>query len=803
MSETSNKDISIVKLPVLLLRGLVLFPNMILNFDVGRAKSIAALDEAINKNQRIFIITQKDVKNNDPDFEDLYEVGVIANIKQVVNRSNDLVRVLVEGEKRAKIIKKLQSNPLMLAEVQICEEEHNPTAEEIAAMRIVKSMFDEYVNLSTQISPDFVSSIVLNENPKEIVDMLASNIVMDYNTKNKLLSQTNVLARLKELMVILANELNVLEIEEDLNVKLMNKIEQGKREYYLREQMQVILEELGDNDLLTESESLRKKILSLKLPKEVSTHLLSECNKLSKMPLGAQEANVYRNYIDLCINLPWKEKDESKINLKKAEEILNKEHYGLDKVKERILETIAVKKFTSNNDGQILCLVGPPGVGKTSIAKSIAHAMNRKYARISLGGIHDESDIRGHRRTYVGAMPGRIISAINKVQKKNPVLLLDEIDKLSKDVYGDPVSALLEVLDPEQNNMFYDHYVDMPFDLSEVFFITTANNYDNIPRELLDRMEIINLTSYTSEEKFNIAKKYIIPKQIKNLNLKSKNIKVTDSAIKFIIDYYTKESGVRTLDRTIATLFRKLAKNMLLEDDKNINVTSRNIEKILGPRKFKIEEKNKKDEIGIVNGLAWTSVGGEVITIEVAVMQGTGKVEFTGSLGEIMRESIYTVISFIRSNSRELGVNPIFYTECDIHVHIPQAAVPKDGPSAGISLATAIISALTDVPISSNVAMTGEITLRGKVLPIGGLKEKTMAAYRSGITTVIIPEENKSDLSEISQVVKDKINFIPIDNIYTALEHALLSRVKKVSSHKSLAVKKSNSIIESTLNVLQ
>lgn len=800
MRENSSKDFSEIVLPVLLLRGLVLFPGMILSFDVGRVKSIAAIDEAMKKDQRIFVVAQKNVKENNPELKDLYEIGVVAKIKQVISQSDNLVKVLVEGEKRARILKGLKSDSAIVAKVSVCEEKHTATPEEIAAMRMVKSIFNQYVKMSSQISMDFVTSITLCEDPGEVGDSLAANIVADYTAKQNLLMQPSVLLRLEQLSEILVKELNILSIEEDLNAKLINRIELGNREHYLREQMQVISEELGEKDILCDAEELREKILSLKLPKDVSKILLKECDRLTKMPFGSQEANVCRNYIDLCVHLPWNKKDSKTIDLKKAEEILNREHYGLEKVKERILETLSVRELSSSTDGHVLCLVGPPGVGKTSIAKSIARAINRKYARISLGGIHDESDIRGHRRTYVGAMPGRIISAINKTKRKNPVLLLDEIDKVGKDVCGDPVSALLEVLDPEQNNTFYDHYVDMPFDLSDVFFITTANSCDDIPKTLLDRMDVINLTSYTSEEKFNIAKKHLVPKQLKKHGFENINVNITDRAIRDIIEHYTKEAGVRTLDRTIASLFRRLAKDIVLGEKDSINVTTMNLEKILGSKKFKGNETNKKDEIGVVNGLAWTPTGGELITIEVAIMQGVGKVELTGSLGDVMRESAYTAISFIRSNCKDLGVNPLFYTECDIHVHVPQAAISKDGPSAGVTLATAIISALTDVPVRHNIAMTGEITLRGKTLPVGGIKEKIIAAYRAGITTAIIPKENESDLEEIESTVKDKMNFIMATDMQTVLKHSLLKNISQTVETKRMPIGK---ITRSKLNVGQ
>lgn len=776
MSKVLELDFSTVTAPVIMVRGVVLFPGMILDFDIGRPKSIEALIKSMNTNQIVFVVAQKDINEYDPDCNNgIYKNGVFAEIKQISKLENGQVKVLIEGRSRGKITSILQTNPFLMASILPIKEGGNKfSSQEIASLRAVKNVFSKYVSHTPQIAPDIVNQIKVCDDPYRVADFLASNIDFDYKIKQEILAEENVIKRLDSLMNLLMKELEILSIEENLNFKLMNSIEEEKKEYYLREQKKIIERELGEEDLKSEAEDLRERINKSNLPKFVETRLIKECDKLAKMQFGEQEAGVIYNYIDLCIELPWKDKADEDIDLKKAEEVLNRDHYGMDEVKNRILDSLAVKKLSKNINGQIICLVGPPGVGKTSIAKSIAEATGRNYEKISLGGIYDEADIRGHRKTYVGAMPGRVINAIKKSGGKNTLLLLDEIDKMRKDANGDPVAALLEVLDGEQNSSFYDHYVDMPFDLSDILFITTANNKDNIPYPLLDRMEIINLSSYTREEKFFIAKKYLIPKQLKKHGIDGSQFKISDRAIKEIIDGYTCEAGVRTLERMIAKILRKSARTLLNERGNIISVTLKKIEELLGSKKYKSNSVHKRDLIGVCNGLAWTNLGGEKISVEAAVMHGSGKIELTGSLGDIMKESAKTALSYIRSNAEIFNLPCDFYDKIDIHIHVPQGAVPKDGPSAGVAIATAIVSALTGIPIKRKLSMTGEITLRGHILPVGGIKEKIMAAYRLNINTVILPQENKSETLDIDEAIKKKMKFIFTSNMITVLENALV-----------------------------
>lgn len=771
--ETTEKNT--IDIPVLPLRGLVVFPKMMLHFDVGRKKSIQAINDAMSHDQLIFLCTQKDASNNEPSVEDVFSIGVLAKIVQVLKQPDNMVRVVVEGQKRAKIINFVQTQPYIISEIMQIQESNKPvTARDLALVRSIKSVFERYIELTPKLPSDILFKIGLTNNPGELADYIAGNILLDYRTKQTILEENKVTDRLETLLDILTNEVYLMEIENEINQKAREKIDKSQKEYFLREQMRVIQEELGeDDDPYAEADEYRRKIYKLNIDKSVEDILIKECTKLEKMPFGSHEATVIRTYLDTCIDLPWNKSTKEQIDLIKVEKALDKNHYGLEKVKERIIEQLAVKKLAPDSKGQIICLVGPPGVGKTSIAQSIAKAINRKSQRIALGGVKDEAEIRGHRKTYIGSMPGRIITAIKQAKSNNPLLILDEVDKLSSDFKGDPTSALLEVLDSEQNNTFQDHYLDIPFDLSRVMFITTANDYSAIPAPLRDRMDVIELDSYTREEKFNIAKKHLLPRQVKNCGLSLKSFKITDDALYLLIDCYTKEAGVRSLERTIASLIRKSAKKYANNEIKTIKIKESDVEKMLGPKKFLPDDFSDIDEIGVANGLAWTSVGGEILPIEVAVMNGTGKIELTGSLGDVMQESAKAAITCIRSYAQSLKINSDFYKTYDIHIHAPEGAVPKDGPSAGITMATAVYSALSSKPIKHNVAMTGEITLRGRVLPIGGLKEKSMAAYKAGIKTVIIPKRNISDLEEVDSVVKSAINFVPVDNIKEVLAVAI------------------------------
>ncbi|MDP4120189.1 MAG: endopeptidase La [Bacillota bacterium] len=783
-----TEENKLITIPVLPLRGLVIFPEMMLHFDVGRKKSIFAINKAMSSDQQIFLSTQKDPSENDPDFKDIFSIGVVAKIHQVVKQPDNMVRIVVEGISRAKIVNPISEKNCLSAEIEIINKiEPLKTAGEVALVRSVKQLFEEYARFNPKIPSDILFKIGLAETADIITDYIAGNIFTEYANKQALLEIIDPIKRIENLIDLLTNEIYILKIESRINEKARKSIDENQRDYFLREQMRVIQEELGEyDDINDEIDGFRDTIIKLNASDEIKETLLKECDKLSKMPFGSHEGNVVRNYIELCCELPWGKLTKEVINIEKARKILNKYHYGLDKVKERILEQLAVKYLAPENKANILCLVGPPGVGKTSIAQSVAVALKRKCERISLGGVHDEAEIRGHRKTYVGAMPGRIISAIKHSKTSNPIIILDEIDKLANDSRGDPTSALLEVLDPEQNSTFYDHYVDLPFDLSKVMFITTANDKYSIPEPLFDRMDVIEIGSYTRVEKFHIAKEHLIPKQMKNCGINAKMFKISDEAVYMLIDNYTRESGVRSLDRKIAEVLRKSALKIVDGIANKIVVTEKNLEEVIGPKKYLNDEAQKLDEIGVVTGLAWTSVGGETLPIEVAVMNGTGKLELTGSLGDVMQESAKIAVSCIRNHADELNINDSFYKDMDIHIHAPEGAVPKDGPSAGITMATAIYSVLSRKPVKHNVAMTGEITLRGKVLPIGGLKEKSMAAYRLGIKTVIIPKDNYPDLYEVDPVVKSQIDFIPVETFADVLKIAIQSdenqQMKKDSS---------------------
>ena len=764
-------------LPAIALRGLVVFPNNIVHFEVGRAKSIAAIEAAMHANSSVFLVAQKEMDVEEPTMPDLYAYGVIAEIKQVLRVSDDLVKVLVEGKTRARLLE-LNDGDFLQASVRpvpvrgIGADKRTQTE---ALVRSLKDCFEEYLSYSPQISKDVIYNIVSSDSPLFLSEYMPANLLLKYEDKQTILNESSLLSRLEKLLMLLRQECQVLEIERDLDDKVNASLDKGQREYYLREQMHIISEELGDSeDTRAEADTYRQKIAALKLDDESTEKLLKECDRLARMQSNSAESGVIRSYLDTCLGLPWHITTEDDLDQAHARKVLDREHYGLQKVKERILELLAVRKLNTEVKGQIVCLVGPPGVGKTSIAHSIADCMGRKFARMSLGGVHDEAEIRGHRRTYIGAMPGRIISAINSAKSSNPVILLDEIDKLAGDYKGDPSSALLEVLDPEQNRAFKDNYLDIPFDLSEVLFITTANDASTIPGPLYDRMDVIELPSYTRTEKFNIAKRHLLPKQLKNNGLDGK-VTMTSGAIYEIIDGYTREAGVRNLERTITSVLRKCAQKIAAGETEKISVSGTMVKSLLGPEKVKPTFISRTDSVGIANGLAWTSVGGEMLPVEVAVIpNGTGKIEITGSLGDVMKESAQLAVTYARVHAEEYGIAPDRFKNTDLHIHAPEGAVPKDGPSAGVTLTTALVSALSGIPVRHDLAMTGEITLHGNVLPIGGLKEKSMAAFREGISTVLIPKENATDLYEVDAEVKEKIHFIPVERLSQVLKHALI-----------------------------
>ena len=764
-------------LPAIALRGLVVFPNNIVHFEVGRAKSIAAIEAAMHTNSSIFLVAQKEMDVEEPQMRDLYAYGVIAEIKQVLRVSDDLVKVLVEGKTRARLLE-LNDGDFLQASVRpvpvrgIGADKRTQTE---ALVRSLKDYFEEYLSYSPQISKDVVYNIVSSDSPLFLSEYMPANLLLKYEDKQTILNESSLLGRLEKLLMLLRQECQVLEIERDLDDKVNASLDKGQREYYLREQMHIISEELGDSeDTRAEADTYRQKVLALKLDEESNEKLLKECDRLARMQSNSAESGVIRSYLDTCLGLPWHVTTEDDLDQAHARKVLDREHYGLQKVKERILELLAVRKLNTEVKGQIVCRVGPPGVGKTSIAHSIADCMGRKFARMSLGGVHDEAEIRGHRRTYIGAMPGRIISAINSAKSSNPVILLDEIDKLAGDYKGDPSSALLEVLDPEQNRTFKDNYLDIPFDLSEVLFITTANDASTIPGPLYDRMDVIELPSYTRTEKFNIAKRHLLPKQLKNNGLDGK-VSMTSGALYEIIDGYTREAGVRNLERTITSVLRKCAQKIAAGETEKISVSGTMVKSLLGPEKVKPTFISRADSVGIANGLAWTSVGGEMLPVEVAVIpNGTGKIEITGSLGDVMKESAQLAVTYARVHAEEYGIAPDRFKNTDLHIHAPEGAVPKDGPSAGVTLTTALVSALSGIPVRHDLAMTGEITLHGNVLPIGGLKEKSMAAFREGISTVLIPKENATDLYEVDAEVKEKIHFIPVERLSQVLKHALI-----------------------------
>ncbi len=761
-NEFNEKSFS---MPMVALRGLVVFPEMTLHFDVGRPKSVKAVRSAMEKKTNIFLATQMDLECDDPRYDDIYRSGVVCEIKQVMKLpGTDTLRVVVYGLYRAELLHINSANPFLSAIVRRIETEkvspENAKYEE-ALVRNLVGIFEEYAYFVPKLPSDIVIGVSVRKEAGEITDYILSNIPLEYSVKQSLLDELNPLKRAESLCLILKREIELLTIEEEINEKVQEQMEENQREYYLREQIKAISEELNEGDgAISEAEEYKEQIRAIGFSEDTERKLLRECDRLMKMQSSSPESAVIRNYLDKVISLPWGYCTEENLDIEHAQKVLDDDHYGLQDVKERIIEFLAVRKINPDVKGQIICLAGPPGVGKTSIARSLANAMGRSYARISLGGVRDEADIRGHRKTYIGSMPGRIIEAIENAKSSNPLILLDEVDKLGSDHRGDPSSALLEVLDAEQNNSFVDHYLEIPYDLSKVLFITTANDKSRIPAPLLDRMEIIDIPGYTYEEKFNIAKKHLVPKQIVANGLKKSYVKFTDKALKAIISGYTKEAGVRILERTIAKVLRKIAVEYAKGFDGKITVKDTELEAYLGPVKFKPDESSKVDQVGVVNGLAYTSVGGTMLTVEVAVMDGKGNIELTGSLGDVIKESAKAAISYIRMNADKYRVDKDFYQNKDIHIHFPEGAVPKDGPSAGVTIFTALVSGLSGCKVKSSVAMTGEITVTGRVLPIGGLREKTMAAFVEGIKTVVVPEANRSDLEKIDPKVKEKINFV-------------------------------------------
>ena len=766
-----------ITMPALAMRGLVVFPNVVMHFDVSREKSEMALKSALSDNKLIFLTAQKDDTVEDPAIKDLYQVGVVAEIRQTLKGADNIIRVLVEGKYRAKLMDIVQKEPYLVANVKEFPEVKNIHTEDVeieAVMRAIKQSFYQYCIVMPRMPKELIESVMREENPFNLFDVLASNIPLVVEDKEMLLEESHIISRLGMLLAMISREVEVLDIERSIQERVREQLDSTQREYYLREQMKAIASQLGeDEEYVEETDEYSERIMKLELSEETQKKLLTEADRLTKMSPSSQESFVIRNYLDNVLELPWNKMTEDNTDINEVKDVLDNDHYGLEKVKERILENISVRELNPDIKGQIICLVGPPGIGKTSIGKSIAKAMGKNYQRISLGGVRDESDIRGHRKTYIGAMPGRVINAMKLAGSKNPLILLDEIDKMTHDMRGDPSSALLEVLDSEQNSAFRDHYIEVPFDLSKVLFVTTANTTQTIDPPLLDRMDVIELTSYTREEKFNIAKKHLVPKQLKENGLKSAMLKFTDGALYVLIDNYTREAGVRTLERRIAELCRKAAKSIVSGEKKSVRISEKNIEQYLGTKKYLDDDHSKENEIGIVNGLAWTSVGGVLMPLEASVFDGKGTIETTGSLGDVMKESARIAVSYVRSVADKYGISDEFYKEKDIHIHAPEGATPKDGPSAGVTMTTALVSALANIPVRHDVAMTGEITLHGKVLPIGGLREKTMAAYKAGMKTVIIPAANKGDLEEVDNVVKDNIQFIYAEKLSDVLEVAL------------------------------
>ncbi|GLF89951.1 Lon protease 1 [Bacillus safensis] len=761
--------------PLLPLRGLLVYPTMVLHLDVGREKSVRALEQAMMNDHMIFLATQREISIDEPGEEEIFKVGTYTKIKQMLKLPNGTIRVLVEGLNRAQIESYVELEDYTSVDIKELAEEELKDAESEALMRTLLDHFDQYIKISKKISAETYATVTDIEEPGRMADIVASHLPLKLKDKQEVLETVDVKKRLNRVISLIHNEKEVLEIEKKIGQRVKRSMERTQKEYYLREQMKAIQKELGDKEGKTgEVSSLMSKIEESSMPDSVRETALKELNRYEKIPSSSAESSVIRNYIDWLINLPWGIYTEDRLDLKLASEILDDEHHGLEKVKERVLEYLAVQKLTNSLKGPILCLAGPPGVGKTSLAKSIAKSLDRKFIRISLGGVRDESEIRGHRRTYVGAMPGRIIRGMSKAGTMNPVFLLDEIDKMSSDFRGDPSSAMLEVLDPEQNHNFSDHYIEETFDLSQVLFIATANNLATIPGPLRDRMEIITIAGYTEVEKAEIVKDHLLPKQLKEHGLKKGNLQLREAAIYDLIRYYTREAGVRGLERQLAAICRKAARAIVAEDRKRITVTEKNLSEFLGKRLYRYGQAETTDQVGVVTGLAYTTVGGDTLSIEVSLSPGKGKLLLTGKLGDVMRESAQAAFSYIRSKADELNIDPNFNEKHDIHIHVPEGAVPKDGPSAGITIATALVSALTGRPVSKEVGMTGEITLRGRVLPIGGLKEKALGAHRAGLKTIILPKDNEKDIDDIPESVREGLTFIPVSHLDEVLEKALV-----------------------------
>lgn len=757
------------------LRGMLVFPYTVIHLDVGRKKSINAIEEAMLENKEIFLATQKEAQDDDPEEADIYTVGTVAEIRQILKMPGGTMRVLVEGLHRAEVRSYIVHDPYIQVEIKEFKDDPRLKPPELEAlMRTLVSQFEQYVRVSKKIPPETVVTVVAIEEPGRLADVIASHLSLRINEKQKILEAREIAKRLEIMCDILAKEMEVLELERKINIRVRKQMEKTQKEYYLREQMKAIQKELGEKDeRAAEVEELKERIDKAKLPKDAHEKAYKELERLEKMPPMVAEAVVVRNYLDWMLSLPWAFETKDRLDLKVAEGILDEDHYGLEKPKERILEYLAIRKLAKKMKGPILCLVGPPGVGKTSLGKSVARSLGRKFVRMSLGGIRDEAEIRGHRRTYVGSMPGRVLQGMKQAASRNPVFLLDEIDKMTTDFRGDPASALLEVLDPEQNFSFSDHYLEIPFDLSKVMFITTANSIYNIPRPLLDRMEVIEITSYTEEDKVHIAMDYLVPKQIKEHGLKPGNISFSEGSVRKVIRNYTREAGVRNLEREIASMCRKVARQVVEDKNFQVNITASAVVRYLGKERYRYGVAESENQVGVATGLAWTETGGDILAIEVALYKGQGKLILTGKLGEVMKESAKAALTYVRSRADQLGIAQQTLDENDIHLHVPEGAIPKDGPSAGITIAVALASAMSGLPVRSDIAMTGEITLRGRVLPIGGVKEKVLAAHRAGIKTVLLPEDNKKDIQDIPAQVRKKIGLQIVSHMDQVLEIAL------------------------------